>query len=369
MRANKYNKESYKRQKYDRMRSLRVVKYLEYPFILSKSPVELEEGFIVSDKETYDIFASFIFKNVSDRPIRKLNIRLSCYLNQIIPYAHIDFTYCAEDLTFGIIGKNGTDLRLRESNAKASVDNSETFGSCVYIPLPESYFSKLDLTLVSVEYAGGTVEELDILVAGDSKKYNELDNYSKLAYHRINIYKTAEADYPTKVIPQFGENGWLCCCGTKNAVTSVVCEKCHREREWQEKSVTVGLIEETKNRLINDPTEVAFHDKSKFKQNKHLVSKDEEAAKIEQYEKAMKNIALEEKRRQRRQMMLIPKILLVVLIAYLIMFLFKLIDTLKPAVNSDGASASSQATTENKAEDNAESVETAYVFHTDITRF
>ena len=63
-----------KRQKDDRMRALRVVKYLEYPFILPDSPVEIEEGFIVSDSDTYDVFASFIVKNVSEHPIQKLNI-------------------------------------------------------------------------------------------------------------------------------------------------------------------------------------------------------------------------------------------------------------------------------------------------------
>ena len=336
MRAVKYNRESYKRQKLDRMRSLRVVKYLEYPFILSKSPVEIEEGFIVSDRDSYDVFASFIFKNVTNRPIHKLNIRLSCYLNTILPYTHIDFTYSQEDLTFGIISKDGVNYKLRESNTKNSIASSETFGSCVYIPMPETYFTKMDLTLVSVEYAGGVTEELNILVAGKSTKYNQLDNMSKLVYARMNIYQTAESRFPTKVIPQFGDNGWLCCCGNKNAASSKVCEMCNREKEWQEKSVTLDLIEETKQRLINDPTEVTFHDKSKFKQNKMLESKDEEAAKIEQYEKAMKNIAFEEKMRHRRQMMLIPKILLAVLIIYLLAFGFKLIKTLRPTTNQDG---------------------------------
>lgn len=335
----KYNKESYKRQKYDRMRALRVVKYLEYPFILSKSPVEIEEGFIVSDKDTYDVFASFIFKNVSDRPIHKLNIRLSCYLNQIVPYTHIDFSYSQEDLTFGIISKDGVDYKLRDSNAKSSIARSESFGSCVYIPMPESYFTKLDLTIMSVEYAGGVKEDLNILVAGKSTKYNQLDNMSKLVYARLNIYQSAESSHPTKVIPQFGDNGWLCCCGNKNAAASTVCEKCNREREWQEKSVTLDVIEETKQRLISDPTEVTFHDKSKFKQNKHLETKEEEAAKIEQYEKAMKNIAFEEKMKHRRQMMLIPKILLAILIIYLLAFGFKLIKTLRPMLGQDSSAS------------------------------
>lgn len=324
--SKKEMKEKIKRQKYDRMRSLRVVKYLEYPFILPDSPVELDEGYIVSDMETYDVFASFIFKNVSERPIRKLNIRLSCYLNQNIPYTNIDFTYSHEDLTFGIISKDGNDLKLRQSNERVTVERSETFGSCVYIPLPESYFTKLEVILLSVEYAGGQVVELNTLVAGNSKRYSDLDNISKIVYTRVNIYKAAEEKYPTKVIPQFGNTVWLCCCGNKNPASSDKCEVCGREKEWQEKSVTSQVLEETKKKMVGDRQERVLHDKSRFKQNKFLESDEENERKIKQYEQAMKNIAYEEQRKQRNQMMLIPKILIAVLIFYLLVLGFKIIE-------------------------------------------
>lgn len=324
--SKKEMKEKIKRQKYDRMRSLRVVKYLEYPFILPDSPVELDEGYIVSDMETYDVFASFIFKNVSERPIRKLNIRLSCYLNQNIPYTNIDFTYSHEDLTFGIISKDGNDLKLRQSNERLTVERSETFGSCVYIPLPESYFTKLEVILLSVEYAGGQVVELNTLVAGNSKRYSDLDNISKIVYTRVNIYKAAEEKYPTKVIPQFGNTVWLCCCGNKNPASSDKCELCGREKEWQEKSVTSQVLEETKKKMVGDRQERVLHDKSRFKQNKFLESDEENERKIKQYEQAMKNIAYEEQRKQRNQMMLIPKILIAVLIFYLLVLGFKIIE-------------------------------------------
>ncbi len=324
--SKKEMKEKIKRQKYDRMRSLRVVKYLEYPFILPDSPVELDEGYIVSDMETYDVFASFIFKNVSERPIRKLNIRLSCYLNQNIPYTNIDFTYSHEDLTFGIISKDGNDLKLRQSNERVTVERSETFGSCVYIPLPESYFTKLEVILLSVEYAGGQVVELNTLVAGNSKRYSDLDNISKIVYTRVNIYKAAEEKYPTKVIPQFGNTVWLCCCGNKNPASSDKCELCGREKEWQEKSVTSQVLEETKKKMVGDRQERVLHDKSRFKQNKFLESDEENERKIKQYEQAMKNIAYEEQRKQRNQMMLIPKILIAVLIFYLLVLGFKIIE-------------------------------------------
>lgn len=319
-------KEKIKRQNFDRMRSLRVVKYLEYPFILPDSPVSLEEGYIVSDMDSYDVFASFIFKNITERPIRKLNIRLECYLNQNIPYTHIDFTYSHDELTFGIINKDGVDLKFRDSNMRNTIEKCETFGSCVYIPLPESYFTKMEVILVSVEYAVGQVVELNTVVAGNTNRYSELDNISKLVYTRVNIYRAAEERFPTKVIPQFGNTVWMCCCGNKNPSASVLCEKCGREKEWQEKSVTAEVLEETKIRMVSDPREISLHDKSRFKQNKHLESKGEVDQKIQQYEKAMKNIAYEEQKKHRRQLMLIPKLILAALIFYLIVFILKIVE-------------------------------------------
>lgn len=319
-------KDKIKKQKYDRMRSLRVVKYLEYPFILLDSPVELDEGYIVSDMDTYDVFASFIFKNVSERPLRKLNIRIACYLNQNIPYTNIDFTYSHDELTFGIISKDGVNLKLKESNARVTVEKSENFGACVYIPLPESYFTKMEVILVSVEYAGGQIVELNTLVAGNSRRYSELDNISKIVYTRVNIYKSAEEKFPTKVIPQFGNTVWLCCCGNKNPSSSDACEKCGREKAWQEKSVSAEVLEETRNRMVSDPTERVLHDKSRFKQNKHLENEAENEKKIEEYEKAMKNIAYEEQRKHRRQIMLIPKIILAIAVFYLVVLALKVVE-------------------------------------------
>jgi len=280
----------------------------------------------VSDRDSYDVFASYVFKNVSERSIKKFTIRLSCYLNQNIPYKNIDFTYSQEELTFGIINKNGADLKLKDSNAITYVEKGCTFGSCVYIPLPESYFTKLELTLLSVEYAGGCVEQLNIPVSGNTKRYNELDDIGKLVYTRVNIYKAAEEKYPTKVIPQFGNTVWLCCCGNKNPVSNTVCDKCGREKEWQKTSVTEAVLEATKTKMVNDPTEVTLHDKSKYQQNKYLENADDTQRKIEQYEKAMKNIAYEEKRKHRRQMMIIPKIALAALVIYLLVFVLKLIE-------------------------------------------
>ena len=319
------NKSALKRQKNDYQRPLRVVKYFDYPFVLEDSPVELEEGYIVSDRETCDVFASFVFKNVSEIPLKSLKIRLACYLNQNIPYLNIDFEYSQKDLTFGIIKSGDIELKLRDSNKKEYIKTAESFGSCVFIPIPESYFTKMEVILLSAEMSNGVIIPINTLVVGDSQRYNDLDDISKLVYSRVNIYQSAEERFPTKVIPQFSNKVWLCCCGTKNPISNSECEKCGREKEWQKQTVTSDILSETKERMVSDPREVTLHDKSHFAQNKYLETKEETQAKIEQYERAIKNIAYEEKLKQRRQMMIIPKILLFALVLYLLTLLFRII--------------------------------------------
>lgn len=335
MREKKFSKETIQRQKIDRERTLRVVKYIDYPFVLNDCPVELEEGYIVSDRITCEVFASFVFKNVSENLIRSLDIRLACYNNQNIPYLNIDFKYSQNELTFGIISKNGIDMKLKDANQRSYIATSESFGSCVFIPIPESYFTKMDIIIRSVEFVSGEKIVLNKVVAGDSSRFNDLDDISKIVYSRVNIYQAAEERYPTVVIPQFNEKVWLCCCGNKNPNSCDVCEKCGREKEWQQENISRQKFEETRDRMVKDPREVTLHDKSKFKQNKMLENRDEVHKKIEQYEKAIKNVARTEKIQQRRRLMLIPKIILALLVIVLIAFCIRLFSILRPTLDSD----------------------------------
>ncbi len=319
-------KKRIKKQKVDRLRSLRVVESLSFEGINQKSPVEINEGYIVTDRETYDIFASFVFKSVSKRPISELKICLVCYQDkQNIPYLNIDFTYSQSELTFGIIGKGKSNLKLRESNKRASIDESELFGSAVYIPIPETYFKRMEVKLVSVTYSNGITEVLDTIVGGKVKRFSELDNASKIVYTRINVYENAEYQYPAVVIPQSGENAWLCCCGTKNSNSMAACEHCGREKQWQMQNITDEKIQQTKQEMIADPGERVLHDKSAFKQVSHRETEDEIRKKIEKYEEVMRNVAEMERRRERRNAMIIPKILIYIIVIMLLLFIVQII--------------------------------------------
>jgi hypothetical protein len=330
MREKKFSKETIRRQRIDRERTLRVVKYIDYPFVLTDCPVELEEGYIVTDRISCDVFASFVFKNVSEMLIKRLDIRLACYQNQNIPYLNIDFTYSQDELTFGVISKNGKDMKLKEANQRSYIGMSESFGSCVFVPIPESYFTKMDIIIRSVEFVNGEKMVLNKVVAGDTSRYNDLDDISKIVYSRVNIYQAAEERFPTVVIPQFNDKVWLCCCGNKNPNACDECEKCGREKKWQQENISQHQFEKTREKLVNDPREITLHDKSKFKQNKLLENDAEVQKKIEQYEEAIKNIAREEKIRERRTLMLVPKIAIALLIIAIIAFAIRLFSIFRP---------------------------------------
>lgn len=314
-----------RKQKFDRGRSLRVVEYLDFSTILESSPVEINEGYIVSDRDTCDIFASFVFKSVSPKPISELKVRLICYQNQNIPYLNIDFTYSHSELTFGMIEKKGAEMKLKDANRREAIYENECFGSAVYIPIPETYFKRMEVMLVSVTFENAGTYDIDKIAGGKAKSYSELDDFSKIVYTRLNIYQSAEERFPTVVIPEEGDNVWLCCCGTKNSKSNEVCERCGREKEWQMQNITSDRIEETKREMISNPEERVLHDKTNFAQNKHLESKEEISRKIEKYETVMKNVAEMEKRREKRNAMIIPKILIYVVVMLLILLIIKVL--------------------------------------------
>lgn len=313
-------KKRIKKQKTDRLRALRVVESLRFAGINKNSPVEINEGYIVTDRDTYDIFASFVFKSMSPIPISELKIRLVCYQNQNIPYLNIDFTYSHEELTFGIIKKNKVSLKLKESNKRTSIEESECFGAAVYIPIPETYFKRMEVKLVSVTFTDGSTEKLDLVVGKDVKSFDELDDTSKIVYSRINVYENTEFSYPAVVMPEEGDHAWLCCCGTKNSNSAASCEHCGRDKAWQLQNLTVEKIEKTKQEMIADPEERVLHDKTAFKQISHRETEEEMRQKIEKYEEVMRNVAEMEKRRERRNAMILPKILIYLLVVLLLLF-------------------------------------------------
>lgn len=294
----------------DRMRNIRVVEFIDYGTKLNDCPIEVSEGYIVSDIDDWSVFASFIYRNASGKNVTSLKIRLLCYSNQNIPYLKIPFEYCYDDCTFGVMRYRNE--RIKENDLrKRSVSDGDTFGECVYIPLPESYFTKLELELMSVCYDDGT-ECVIKQIAGHSKARLGFDDWGfKAAYNEVNIYREAELAHPAIVEPEMGTNAWLCCCGHKNSLSDTTCENCMRDRDWQLKNIVASELEQRADEVHTTYTRHDNYDQGKF-----MESDAEAAAKAAQYEKAIKNIAAIERDRERRRKRFIPKLIAAILAVY-----------------------------------------------------
>ncbi len=323
--TDKERKLAKKRARADRQRNLRVVEYLDYSNLLSDCPVEITEGYVVSDVEEAAVFASFVFRNVSGKQIGSFDVRLLCYNNQNIPYLKIPFEYCYDSYTFGERRMRGYKVKDKKALRMPIVEPNETFGEGVYIPLPESYFTKLEIELMSITYADGSTQTIKTVAGRSRDRLGFEDRGFAAAYQTINIYLEAEAAHPAIVIPQASANAWLCCCGHKNSISDDKCEICFRDKEWQLCNLNNDNLQKVKLESCSSGANI---DHDKYKQNRFMESDAEIAQKIKQYETAMKNIAAEEQARESRRKWLIPKILLCMAAVYLIGWVIAYIATL-----------------------------------------
>ncbi|MGM9610411.1 MAG: hypothetical protein ACI3ZE_02135, partial [Candidatus Woodwardiibium sp.] len=86
----------------DLQRYIRVVRSFDFSGVAENSPVEITEGYVVSDRETDEVFVCFELLCVSKRPLRSLTIRLHLYDRQNVPYERLTFRYAAADGTLGL---------------------------------------------------------------------------------------------------------------------------------------------------------------------------------------------------------------------------------------------------------------------------
>lgn len=320
-----YLRQLKKQQKRDRQRIFRVLEYLDYSAVFERSPVEIIEGYVLSDVDNYDIFASFVFRNVSDRGILSLDILLQCYHNQNIPYLKIPFTYSLESYTLGTRRINGKTIKDKIADQKPVIDSTETFGETVYIPIPESYFTRLQVILTGVTYADGSREELNLVAGKSIKKFHELNAEMKIAYNKVNIFTANEEVFPIKVVPQEGEMAWLCCCGHKNPKSAELCEVCQRERDWVLQNLAEEKLDETARIIAEEEKHLFKPDRTNYRQDKYLQNEEEIRRKKEAYELAMKRVTENERRKEKLKAQILPRLLLYFFIAYLIWFIIGIV--------------------------------------------
>ncbi len=321
----RYTREQKKKLRRDRQRIFRIVEYFEFTSIIEGSPVQVQNGYVVSDTETHEIFACFTFQNLSEKEIKTLNIRLLLYRDMNIPYVKVPFVYSAENASLGIRNLPGEVKKRFSRNKKPDyIRSTEFFGNATYISLPESYFKKIELELLSVEYNDGTTERLDIVVVNKSKRMSDFDDEKQYAYSRLNIYQEAEQYHPTVVVPEKTESAWLCCCGHKNLISYDKCEVCGRDKEWQFSAINEEKLESTVKELKRS-SDNHLKNKENFKGYEKELTNEQIQQKIKDYEKVLHNIAEDERRKEHNKKMIIPKIILYYAIALLLLYLFKMI--------------------------------------------
>lgn len=323
--------------KEDRQKIYRVIERLDFSRIYESSPVEVLEGYTVSEAETHKCFATFRIQNTKEKDILSLKVRLLCYDNANIPSLRIPFEYCAENGTLGIreykedkseklLDKLLLHFGLKSEVFPKSIRHGEVFGSTVFIPLPGNYCRKLELEIMSVVYSDGTEEEIRIVSGKKYKPFAQLNDDLRFAYGKVNIYLKAEEEHPIRIIPQQGENVWLCCCGEKNLKNVENCVSCGRERDWQFANITENLLHE-KYEKIKTTDDPEFIHRNKLKATPRLVieNDEEKQKKIEAFEKALENVAKQEEERLHRKRMIVPKIIFCVALFYLLAFLLQLL--------------------------------------------
>ena len=98
-----YTREQKKQMRADRKRIFHVVEHFDFISVIDDSPVQLADGYVISDVETHELFASFEFQNLSQKEIARLHIRLLLFKDlENVPYVKIPFTYSHRNLSWGI---------------------------------------------------------------------------------------------------------------------------------------------------------------------------------------------------------------------------------------------------------------------------
>lgn len=296
-----------KRWRTDLLRSLRVIEYLDFSRIYDNSPVEVLEGYTVSDTETNEVFAVFKIQNTGNKEIKALSVRLLLYEGTSnIPTRRIDHTYSAERKNFGIrkmpqeqkksfLVRCGILNELFPRNIRVG----ESFGESSFIKLPHSYCRKIEFEIRTVYYADGGTDVINTVSGKKYTSFRELDEDLRYAYRKLNVFYRAEEEHPIKIIPQSTDRVWLCCCGHKNLNSQAECMCCGRGKEWQLSNITEESLNTELDRIrsAHDPNYVHIHKSAAGKQLQ-LETEEERKKKADAVEKALANVAKQEQNRK-----------------------------------------------------------------------
>lgn len=328
----KLTRQEKQRMRLDAERPIRVIENLDFSRLYEGVPIEVIEGYTITDSDTSECFAVFKIQNTGEKDIKALDVRLLLYEGTAnIPTKRLDFTYTAANNRWGrrcySEEKQPSFLQrlgIKDIVLPANIRHGESFGEGVYIPVPKSYCRKLEFEIRTIYFADGTDMTVNVVSGKKYTFFRELDEDMRYAYRKMNVFARAEEAHPIKLIPQSTDKVWLCCCGRKNLVKDAVCSECGREKEWQLKNITEQSLEKELNdiRASGDPEFIHRH---RVQAGKQLVieSEEERKKKAEAFERTLEKLAEQERIKRHNQKMILPKILLWVGVIYLLIFVFQ----------------------------------------------
>lgn len=321
-----------RRQRKDQLRQMRVLEELDTSAVFADSPVEIKEGYAVSDKETGELFLLLVFRSLSRRPIAALDIRLLLYRQGLpVPYRKDDFRYSWESATLGERVLDGQVRKEKDCKKERNIVHGEEFGQGVFLPLPDAFFHRLQIELVRVTYDDGGCESLRLVSDPfdrrlQATKFSEIDRNLHVSYQQMNIFDEKEESHPIRVLPQAGEHAWLCCCGHKNPAAASLCEACKREKDWQLANLSEEHLRQVRREMDADRSRHVPHDTSAFSQTRYLENAEDKQRKEAQFKQAQWELYVQKETDEaRRYKKLIFRILKLALLVLAIMGVARLI--------------------------------------------
>ncbi|HBL83795.1 MAG: hypothetical protein A2Y17_08360 [Clostridiales bacterium GWF2_38_85] len=291
---------------------------LNFDFIYPNSPVEFVDGYICYETESYRYYAVLKLQNVGQKKIKSVEIKFLCYQYANIPYEKISFVYSFDKKTLGkIIEKdkeNEKKLFLHKEKPRPFIEHGDIFGDEVYIELPDSYFKRIELELITVSFEDGEKIKFESLQSYRGKKFSQMNDKKKYAYERVNIYRAIEEEFPIKNLPIAFENAWLCCCGQKNIISDTSCSRCHRSLDWQLSNINEDFFDNVIKQENDDPGSFPNYKnflKASFKSGmNNYINEIELEKKRKMAEQAEANLKIQMELKEKKLHQLLPRIAL-----------------------------------------------------------
>ncbi len=323
----KLSRKEKQRMKEDALRPLRVIERLDFSRIYDDAPVEVIEGYTVTDTETNEVFGVFKMQNTAKEELRSLAVRLLLYEGTSnIATRKIDFVYSAAAKSLGkrtmpVEEEQSLPVRLgiKAQVLPQNIRQGETFGDGVLIPLPKGYCRKMEFEIRTVEYADGRKEDIKIVSGRKYTAFSELNDELRYAYSKMNVYRRQEAAHPIKNIPQQSERVWLCCCGHKNLIAAKKCAKCDRDKDWQLANLTESSLNSQLEKLKDTHDPGYVHTKKVAASPRlDVISAEERRRRAQAAEAAKKRVERQEENKRDGRTVVILLVLLMVFLFIII---------------------------------------------------